>query len=146
MHIAGDVHLIGRSSQSQYLSVKTYRDIYFVVSRQKHESVALRAEFIASLRRVNFVDLFLNLRRRHGRVEDEHIRPEVRLCVGGRYQRGGGSTRKQSRHQAKPHSRDEAPNSTMYRLQHFPAFFCKSVVSPFAKSELQLTEGLVGSY
>jgi hypothetical protein len=65
--------------------------------RAGHEEqcVALRSELVRDLFRGNSVDGRLDLARRHARIEDLHVRPEVRCGRrrGGIVRRGGGAPR-----------------------------------------------------
>jgi hypothetical protein len=59
-----------------------------VCPRLEEQRVSLRAHLIVDLLVGNLVDLRLDLTRRHARIEDDHVRAEVRLA--GRAERTGG--------------------------------------------------------
>jgi hypothetical protein len=71
------------------LRVVSDRHIHFVLARREQQSVARGAELAVLLDGVSLIDLFLDRRGRHGRVEDEDVGAEVGLGGAGGRRRAG---------------------------------------------------------
>ena len=83
--------LIGRSAEAENLRVVADRHVYFVLAGGEEESVAGRAKLAGFLDGEDLIDLRLNGRGGHGRIEDEDVGAEIRLGCG----RGGGEDEQQ---------------------------------------------------
>ena len=89
MNVAGDMDAVGRGAEAEDLSVEADGDVDVVVAGKEQEGVALGAKVVVPLSGVNLVDLRLDRRQRHGRVEDEDVGAEVRGGSGGCNRRTG---------------------------------------------------------
>jgi hypothetical protein len=85
----GDVDAVWRGAEAEDLGVEPDGDVDVVVSGKEEDRVAFGAELVAALRGVDLVDLRLDRRPGHGRVEDEDVGAEVRGGGGGRNRRTG---------------------------------------------------------
>ncbi len=89
MDVAGDVDAVGGGAEAEDLGVEADGDVDVVLAGEEEEGVAFGAELVAALRGVDLVDLGLDRRRGHGRLEDEDVGAEVRGDSGGRNRRTG---------------------------------------------------------
>src|ERR1017187_181283 len=120
--MARDMDAVGRGPQSQDLRVVPNRDIHVVGARQKQQGVARGAEFAIPLDAVDLVDLVLDGRRRHGRVEEEDVGPKVGL--GSRRNRAGGigdHRQKQAEFHHRSRTSEFARTMAAQYLPHFAA-------------------------
>ena len=75
--------LIGRGAESEDLRVIADRNVHLVLAGLEQQGVAPGTELAGFLEGVDFFDGFLDHCSRHGRVEGEDIRTEIRLGRSG---------------------------------------------------------------
>jgi hypothetical protein len=118
VHVAGDVHRIGRDAQSQHLGIEAHRHVHVILAGKEKKGVAFGTELVFPLDREDLVDLLLNGRGRHRRVEDEHVRPEIRFCCAGCRQGRQRGSRKNPCHQGAAEGRSPTSDFSA-SIHHF---------------------------